>query len=122
LIDSLEKEKTQLWKMESQLTRPYGHEQAEEPIRIHHPGIYISMTEDSNLRTFLLICLIYCDSDTEEEEHHEKGASKVLKKVKEKAKKIKNSLTKHGNGHDHDVEDDDDKYDEQDPEVHGAPG
>ncbi|KAG7612716.1 CAP160 protein [Arabidopsis suecica] len=80
--------------MESQLTRPYGHEQAEEPIRIHHP---------------------------EEEEHHEKGASKVLKKVKEKAKKIKNSLTKHGNGHDHDVEDDDDEYDEQDPEVHGAP-
>ncbi|CAH8279358.1 unnamed protein product [Arabidopsis lyrata] len=80
--------------MESQLTRPYGHEQVEEPIRIHHP---------------------------EEEEHHDKGASKVLRKVKEKAKKIKNSLTKHGNGHDHDVEEEEDEYDEQDPEEHGAP-
>ncbi|EOA14447.1 hypothetical protein CARUB_v10027650mg [Capsella rubella] len=80
--------------MESQITRPYGHDQAEDPIRIHHP---------------------------EEEEHHEKGASKVLKKVKEKAKKIKNSLTKHGNGHDQDVEEEYDEYEEQDPEVHGAP-
>ncbi|XP_010442755.1 PREDICTED: low-temperature-induced 65 kDa protein-like [Camelina sativa] len=81
--------------MESQMTRPYGHDQAEDPIRIHHP---------------------------EEEEHHEKGASKVLKKVKEKAKKIKNSLTKHGNGHDHDVDEAEyDEYEEQDPEVHGAP-
>ncbi|ESQ43291.1 hypothetical protein EUTSA_v10013021mg [Eutrema salsugineum] len=82
--------------MESQMTRPYGQDQAEDPIRIHHP---------------------------EEEEHQEKGASKVMKKVKEKAKKIKNSLTKHGNGHehDHDVEEEDDEYDEQNPEVHGAP-
>ncbi|XP_010482580.1 PREDICTED: low-temperature-induced 65 kDa protein-like [Camelina sativa] len=81
--------------MESQMTRPYVHDQAEDPIRIHHP---------------------------EEEEHHEKGASKVLKKVKEKAKKIKNSLTKHGNGHDHDVDEAEyDEYEEQDPEVHGAP-
>lgn len=46
----------------------------------------------------------------------------MLRKVKEKAKKIKNSLTKHGNGHDHDVEEEDDEYDEQDPEEHGAPG
>ncbi|CAH2070248.1 unnamed protein product [Thlaspi arvense] len=82
--------------MQSQMTRPYGHDQAEDPIRIHHP---------------------------EEEEHQEKGATKVLKKVKEKAKKIKNSLTKHGHGHEHnyDVEEEDDEYDEQDPEVHGAP-
>lgn len=61
---------------------------------------------------------------TEEEEHQEKGATKVLKKVKEKAKKIKNSLTKHGHGHehDHDVEIEDDEYDEQDPQLHRAPG
>ncbi|CAH8383610.1 unnamed protein product [Eruca vesicaria subsp. sativa] len=78
--------------MQSQMTRPYGHDQAEDPIRIHHP---------------------------EEEEHHEKGATKVLKKVKEKAKKIKNSLTKHGHEHDHDA--DEEEYDEPDPEVHGAP-
>lgn len=59
--------------------------------------------------------------DTEEEEHQEKGATKVLKKVKEKAKKIKNSLTKHGHDND-DVDEEDDNYDEQAPEVHGAPG
>ncbi|CAA7059595.1 unnamed protein product [Microthlaspi erraticum] len=80
--------------MQSQMRRPYGDDQAEDPIRIHHP---------------------------EEEEHQEKGASKVLKKVKEKAKKIKNSLTKHGHEHDHDVHEEDDEYDEQDPEMHGAP-
>ncbi|CAN7122484.1 unnamed protein product, partial [Brassica rapa subsp. narinosa] len=59
----------------------------------------------------------------EDEEHQEKGATKVLKKVKEKAKKIKNSLTKHGHGHehDHDVEIEDDEYDEQDPQLHGSP-
>ncbi|KAF2596763.1 hypothetical protein F2Q68_00008262 [Brassica cretica] len=82
--------------MQSQMTRPYDHDQAEDPIRIHHP---------------------------EEEEHQEKGATKVLKKVKEKAKKIKNSLTKHGQGHEHnhDVEIEDDDNDEQDPQLHGAP-
>ncbi|KAJ4911483.1 Low-temperature-induced 65 kDa protein [Raphanus sativus] len=82
--------------MQSQMTRPYVHDQADEPIRVHHP---------------------------EEEEHEEKGATKVLKKVKEKAKKIKNSLTKHGHGHehDHDVEIEDDENDEQDPQLHGAP-
>ncbi|WZY76021.1 hypothetical protein YC2023_022405 [Brassica napus] len=82
--------------MQSQMTRSYDHDQAEDPIRIHHP---------------------------EEEEHQEKGATKVLKKVKEKAKKIKNSLTKHGHGHehDHDVEIEDDEYDEQDPQLHGSP-
>ncbi|KAF8077498.1 hypothetical protein N665_1032s0009 [Sinapis alba] len=61
---------------QAQLQRTQGHHhQAEEPIKIHHP---------------------------EEEGHHEKGTSKVLKKVKEKAKKIKNVLTKHGHGHEHD--------------------
>ncbi|KAG2310388.1 hypothetical protein Bca4012_024900 [Brassica carinata] len=77
--------------MQSQMTRPYVHDQAEDPIRAHHP---------------------------EEEEHQEKGATKVLKKVKEKAKKIKNSLTKHGHGHehDHDIEIEDDENEE-----HGAP-
>ncbi|KAL0891040.1 hypothetical protein Bca101_015023 [Brassica carinata] len=60
---------------QAQLQRTQGHHhQAEEPIKIHHP---------------------------EEEGHHEKGPSKVLKKVKEKAKKIKNVLTKHGHGHGH---------------------
>ncbi|KAG2319262.1 hypothetical protein Bca52824_012475 [Brassica carinata] len=34
-----------------------------------------------------------------EEEHHDKGPAKVLKKVKEKAKKIKKALTKHGHDH-----------------------
>ncbi|KAF8113499.1 hypothetical protein N665_0049s0015 [Sinapis alba] len=82
--------------MQSQMTRPYGHDQAEDPIGVYHP---------------------------EEEEHQEKGATKVLKKVKEKAKKIKNSLTKHGHGHehDHDIEIEDDKYDEQDTQLHGVP-
>ncbi|KAI3720682.1 hypothetical protein L2E82_31673 [Cichorium intybus] len=65
------------------------------------------------------------------EEHHGEKKS-VIKKVKEKAKKLKNTITKHGHGHgDHDhhhhddVEDDDDDDDdeemEKDPEVHGAP-
>ncbi|KAL8210871.1 hypothetical protein R6Q57_005308 [Mikania cordata] len=63
----------------------------------------------------------------EEENHGEKKS--VIKKVKEKAKKIKSTITKHGHGHDghdhhHDENDDDDDYiDEsvEDPEVHGAP-
>ncbi|XP_010433615.1 PREDICTED: low-temperature-induced 65 kDa protein-like isoform X2 [Camelina sativa] len=61
---------------QGQLQRTHhARHQAEEPIKIHHP---------------------------EEGEHHEKGPSKVLKKVKEKAKKIKNVLTKHGHSHEHD--------------------
>ncbi|XP_006401837.2 low-temperature-induced 65 kDa protein [Eutrema salsugineum] len=67
--------------------------QAEEPIKINHP---------------------------EEEEHHESGASKMFKRVKARAKKFKNSLTKHDNEQDHDVdEDDDDEIDE--PEKHVTP-
>ncbi|XP_010521328.1 PREDICTED: low-temperature-induced 65 kDa protein-like isoform X2 [Tarenaya hassleriana] len=64
--------------MDSQLTRP---DHIETPIKIRHP---------------------------EEEEHHEKGTTKVLKKAKEKAKKIKDSLTKHGHHQEDDGDDDDD--------------
>lgn len=39
----------------------------------------------------------------EEEEHHEKGPAKVVKKAKEKAKKIKKALTKHGHGHEQEL-------------------
>lgn len=71
--------------------------------------------------------------NAEEEGHHEKGPSKVLKKVKEKAKKIKNVLTKHGHGHahgrgehipdDHDLDQEDDEDDYQGQQLHGgAPG
>ncbi|CAL9213211.1 unnamed protein product, partial [Arabidopsis halleri] len=92
---------------QAQLQRTHGHHQAEEPIRIHHP---------------------------EEEGHHGKGPSKVLKKVKEKAKKIKNVLTKHGHVRehdrggehipdDHDLDQEDDEDDYQDQQLHGgAPG
>ncbi|PQP91867.1 hypothetical protein Pyn_38856 [Prunus yedoensis var. nudiflora] len=50
----------------------------------------------------------------EDEDHHEKKS--VLKKVKEKAKKIKDTLKKHGHGpDDHDLDEKDDEGDE-----HGA--
>ncbi|KAI3769585.1 hypothetical protein L6452_00694 [Arctium lappa] len=61
--------------------------------------------------------------DYDEYEHHAKKKS-VIKKVKEKAKKIKNTITKHGHGHggdDHHHHDDDDEEMEQDPQDHGAP-
>ncbi|XP_073001130.1 uncharacterized protein [Typha latifolia] len=67
-----------------------------------------------------------------EEEHHEKKP--VLKKVKEKVKKIKDTISKKRHDHDHHSEeeeeeeeeegyheDDEDKLVEPDPEVHGAP-
>ncbi|XP_008234251.1 PREDICTED: low-temperature-induced 65 kDa protein-like [Prunus mume] len=62
----------------------------------------------------------------EDEDHHEKKS--VLKKVKEKAKKIKNTLTKQGHDHDHqeghipddhDLDEEDDEKDE-DAEKHSA--
>ncbi|ONI25296.1 hypothetical protein PRUPE_2G294400 [Prunus persica] len=62
----------------------------------------------------------------EDEDHHEKKS--VLKKMKEKAKKIKDTLTKPGHGHDHqeghipddhDLDEEDDEADE-DAEKHGA--
>ncbi|KAK8657202.1 hypothetical protein V6N13_035454 [Hibiscus sabdariffa] len=75
----------------------------------------------------------------EDDQHQEKQS--VLKKVKAKAKKIKDTIKKHGPGHHHDQgndqyheghipddhdldqEDDDDEEEEivQDPELHGAP-
>ncbi|VYS70099.1 unnamed protein product [Arabidopsis thaliana] len=62
----------------------------------------------------------------EEVEHHENGATKMFRKVKARAKKFKNSLTKHGqsNEHeqDHDLVEEDDDDDELEPEVIDAPG
>nr|GEX16890.1 low-temperature-induced 65 kDa protein-like [Tanacetum cinerariifolium] len=55
--------------------------------------------------------------DHNEDEHHEKKS--VIKKVKEKAKKLKNKITHHG--HDNEEDDDDDDETVEDPEVHGAP-
>ena len=45
----------------------------------------------------------------------------MFKKEREKAKKIRNSLTKHGHSyhHDHDHEE---EYDEQKPKWHSEPG
>ncbi|CAH2077967.1 unnamed protein product [Thlaspi arvense] len=99
------KSKDYSWIMDSQaqLQRTHGQHKEEEPIRIHHP---------------------------EEEEHHGKGPAKVLKKVKEKAKKIKKALTKHGHGHehdrgehipdDHDLDQEDDVDEYEDEELHGG--
>ncbi|KFK26835.1 hypothetical protein AALP_AA8G300000 [Arabis alpina] len=75
-------------------TRPSGQDQQEDPIKIQHP---------------------------EEEEHNESGASKMFKRVKAKAKKIKNTLTKHDNEHDQDVDEEDDEVDEQVQAVHNHP-
>lgn len=70
-----------------------------------------------------------------EDEHHEKKS--VLKKVKDKAKKIKGKIKKDGHGHEQEQErhyshGDPDEYEEdteevgdkemvEEPEVHGAP-
>ncbi|XP_031392751.1 low-temperature-induced 65 kDa protein-like isoform X2 [Punica granatum] len=73
-------------------------------------------------------------SVVEGEDHHEKKS--VLKKVKAKAKKLKDTITKHGHNHDHDRheghipddhdldEEDEEAEDEEvveDPDIHGAP-
>lgn len=62
--------------------------------------------------------------NTEEDEHHENGASKMFRKVKAKAKKFKDSLGKHGQSNEphHDVVEEDDDDDELDPEVISPPG
>ncbi|KAL1198343.1 Low-temperature-induced 78 kDa protein [Cardamine amara subsp. amara] len=60
----------------------------------------------------------------EEEAHHENGASKMFRKVKAKAKKIKNSITKQGQSQehdDHDVVEEDDEDDELEPELISVP-
>lgn len=64
---------------------------------------------------------------TEREDKHHQETKWVLKKVKAKARKIKDTLTKHGHNHNHDhdhIPDDHDLDEEEmveDPEVHGAP-
>ncbi|XP_068640085.1 low-temperature-induced 65 kDa protein-like isoform X2 [Aristolochia californica] len=62
----------------------------------------------------------------EEEHHHEKKS--VLRKVKDKARKIKDTLMNHGHGQEHEgnldgYRDDEESVDEEveDPEVHGTP-
>lgn len=75
-----------------------------------------------------MMCFYVVEGHDYNEEHHGEKKS-VIKKVKEKAKKLKNTITKHGHGHgdsdqhqDHqDEEDDDDDEMEKDAEVHGAP-
>nr|XP_043633770.1 low-temperature-induced 65 kDa protein-like [Erigeron canadensis] len=57
----------------------------------------------------------------EDEQHHHGEKKSVIKKVKEKAKKLKNTITKHGHGHHHRDDDDDVEETVEDPEVHGAP-
>lgn len=62
--------------------------------------------------------------DTEEVQHHENGASKMFRKVKARAKKFKDNITKHdqSNEHDHDIVKEDDEDDELEPEVIDTPG
>lgn len=76
---------------------------------------------------------------TEGDDHHHEKPS-VMKMVKARARKIKDTFKKHGQGHDHDhdhdghtpddhtpddhdLEEEDDEYKEmvEDPEVHDAP-
>ncbi|KAK9147877.1 hypothetical protein Scep_006634 [Stephania cephalantha] len=55
-------------------------------------------------------------------DHDSQTKKSVLKKVKNKAKKIKDTIVKHGHAHDHDQdkeEDDEDEETKRDPEVHG---
>ena len=74
-----------------------------------------------------------------EEHQHDHEKKSVVKNVKAKAKKIKDTITKHGHhdnehgqeyhyedqhipdDHDLDEEDDEDEEMSEDPEVHGAP-
>ena len=63
-------------------------------------------------------------TEGDDQDHHEKKS--VLKKVKDKAKKIKDTIKKHGHGHGHehgqeyDEEDDEDEEMEQDIAVKGG--
>ncbi|KAL7107130.1 hypothetical protein ACP275_06G034500 [Erythranthe tilingii] len=104
--------------MEAQLQRPtHGHHLYEEEPR-DQGGLHSAVVEGGS--------------------HHEGGEKKsVLKKVKEKAKKIKDTIKKHSHGHEHEEgheyrhdqiseeEDDDDDDDEEilmdAPQPHGAP-
>ncbi|KAL4575805.1 hypothetical protein LXL04_011891 [Taraxacum kok-saghyz] len=94
--------KTQVYEqMESQLQHTHGRHYDHDPLTaVQHSG-----------------------PDYNQEEHHGEKKS-VIKKVKEKAKKLKNTITKHGHGHggnDHHDDDDDEEEMEEDAEVHGAP-
>ncbi|XP_034710762.1 low-temperature-induced 65 kDa protein-like isoform X1 [Vitis riparia] len=84
-----------------QTGHPHGHHYEEDP---HSVGLH---------------------SATEGEDHHEKKS--VLKKVKDKAKKIKDTITKHGHGQHHDEhgqefdeEDDEDEEMAEEPVVQGG--
>ncbi|KAF7821799.1 low-temperature-induced 65 kDa protein [Senna tora] len=60
----------------------------------------------------------------EDEQHHDNEKKSVLKKVKEKARKIKDTIKKHGHhDHDHDLNEEDDEREEmaKTSEVQGAP-
>ncbi|XAR53586.1 hypothetical protein NMG60_11022199 [Bertholletia excelsa] len=87
--------------MESQLPRPL----------LHNPDDHHTSVEGQD-----------------DEHHHGHHNKSVLKKVKAKAKKIQETLKKHGHGHDHDhdhvehdEEEDENEEMEEDSEVHGAP-
>ncbi|XP_030449086.1 low-temperature-induced 65 kDa protein-like [Syzygium oleosum] len=97
--------------MESQVAHPQGHGYGQDPNAV---GLHSAVEGGHN------------------EHHHEKKS--VLKKVKAKAKKLKDTITKHGRGHsydhpeghvpdDHDLDEEDDEDEEVvgDPEIHGAP-
>ncbi|KAL8519344.1 hypothetical protein ACS0TY_010324 [Phlomoides rotata] len=105
--------------MEAQLQRlPHGHHHHEEDPH-NTVGLHSGI-----------------EGGGEEEQHHGEKKS-VLKKVKDKARKIKDTIKKHGHGHDDEgghrrgdiyqqgfeEEEDDDEEEEvdNDPEVHGAP-
>ncbi|CAN0891725.1 Low-temperature-induced 65 kDa protein [Linum grandiflorum] len=109
--------------MDAQLTRPHDHHHHQhEPDLHHHGGIRTGLEE----------------GHAHEGEAHPHGVKGVLKKVKRKAKKVKESLTGHGGHHheddrdhlrdvpdDHDLDEEDDDEDEEiveDPAVHGASG
>ncbi|KAF8413152.1 hypothetical protein HHK36_001127 [Tetracentron sinense] len=95
--------------MDTQMAPAHGHNYEEEP---HGAGLH---SGDNSLPEVI----------EGEDEHHEKKS--VLKKVKDKAKKIKDTLGirkhdhGHNNDHDHDEEEDEHEEIEEDPEVHGAP-
>nr|GLL38939.1 low-temperature-induced 65 kDa protein-like [Ipomoea trifida] len=99
----------------AQLHRPHGGEEEQPPQR--GGGVVRStVVEEEEHRGPGL--------QDDDEHHHEKKS--VLKKVKAKAKKIKDTLTHHGHGHGHEhdrddeesLEDDDEM--EEDPDVHGG--
>ena len=84
-------------------------------------------TASNGIVYFFSVCsnMSFSVSATEGEDHHEKKS--VLKKVKDKAKKIKDTITKHGHGQHHDEhgqefdeEDDEDEEMAEEPVVQGG--